>query len=42
MTKQWYKALFENYGRKYESECYAQGRPNLFCLSPQRGRGERI
>ncbi len=23
--KQWYEALFENYGEKYESECYTQG-----------------
>ena len=25
MTKQWYQALFENYGRKYEGECYIHG-----------------
>lgn len=30
MTKQWYQTLFENYGRKYKSESYVQGRPNLF------------
>ncbi len=24
-TKQWYQALFENYGRTYESECYVHG-----------------
>ena len=24
-TKQWYQQLFENYGRKYEGECYVQG-----------------
>jgi 2-polyprenyl-3-methyl-5-hydroxy-6-metoxy-1,4-benzoquinol methylase len=23
--KQWYKELFENYGRKYDAECFAQG-----------------
>lgn len=25
MTKQWYQQLFENYGRKYENECYIHG-----------------
>ncbi len=24
-TKQWYETLFENYGEKYDSECFAQG-----------------
>ena len=24
-TKQWYQQLFENYGRKYEGECYVHG-----------------
>lgn len=24
-TKQWYESLFENYGRKYEGECYVHG-----------------
>ena len=23
--KQWYEALFENYGKKYDSECFTQG-----------------
>ena len=23
--KQWYEALFENYGKKYDNECFAQG-----------------
>lgn len=25
MKKQWYEALFENYGEKYDKECFAQG-----------------
>ena len=25
MMKQWYESLFENYGRKYDKECYVQG-----------------
>lgn len=25
MKKQWYEALFENYGEKYDSECFTQG-----------------
>lgn len=25
IKKQWYEALFENYGNKYESECFTQG-----------------
>lgn len=24
-SKQWYETLFENYGQKYENECFAQG-----------------
>jgi hypothetical protein len=24
-TKQWYETLFENYGEKYDNECFAQG-----------------
>jgi len=23
--KQWYEALFENYARKYDKECFVQG-----------------
>lgn len=26
-TKQWYEALFENYAKKYEQECFTQGTP---------------
>ncbi|MDX9747012.1 MAG: class I SAM-dependent methyltransferase, partial [Paludibacter sp.] len=25
MKKQWYETLFENYGAKYDNECFAQG-----------------
>ena len=25
MKKQWYEALFENYGQKYDNECFTQG-----------------
>lgn len=25
MKKQWYETLFENYGEKYDNECFAQG-----------------
>lgn len=25
MKKQWYESLFENYGEKYDNECFAQG-----------------
>jgi hypothetical protein len=25
MMKKWYESLFENYGQKYDKECYVQG-----------------
>ncbi len=24
-NKQWYEKLFENYGQKYDNECFTQG-----------------
>jgi hypothetical protein len=24
-NKQWYETLFENYGQKYDNECFTQG-----------------